>query len=286
MSGVRGARYKSFGDRRDAVEFLAVNGGGGHFSQFEGLGAGGFKPDERASFSQEFERLSSSQGWRPGSQEYDNERARALRNELRAHYFSSAPAAVDVGEEEEENGLTLAAIKEEEEEENATAFLAGFAEKEEEDDDIKIFPTIKEEEDSEALAEARQARDEELVELQGFQKMCRAVGKRPAGTLEGCKTALRATLVNIVDLVDVRRTGRKVEVWADFGAFMRYTLTPDKTFRAKLARADPILECFLKDFRRHQRQLAKRAGTPARKRRLPSSGGVGGRERKRRRGHR
>lgn len=71
------ARYKSFRTRAEAVEFLAVYGGGGHFSQFE---ADGFKPDRGASFSDEFGRLSSSQGWVPGSQRYQEERVRALHS--------------------------------------------------------------------------------------------------------------------------------------------------------------------------------------------------------------
>jgi hypothetical protein len=78
VKGVSSARYRSFRTRAEAVEFLAVyGGGGGHFSLFEGEG---FRADRGASFSDEFGRLSSSQGWEAGSKRYNEERTRALHS--------------------------------------------------------------------------------------------------------------------------------------------------------------------------------------------------------------
>ena len=231
-----------------------LGAGGGHFSQFESQG---FKPDNSAPFSQEFERLSSSQGWKPGSQEYNRERARALSNELRTHYFSSAPPPPPV-KEEKEDIQPLAAIKEEEDED--TVVLAAI--KNEGGDEGKYGASF--------IRDERHQRDEALYELHGFQNMCREVGKEPAATLEGCRAALKETLVNIVDLIDVHRTGRKVEVWDDFVEFMHYTLQPKKTMPVEAAKEDPLLKCFLKDFRGYPLRHTIRGARKTRRKRPAS----------------
>lgn len=72
------ARYK-FDTLAAAEEFLTVYGDGGHFSQFK---SERFEPDKNASFGEEWNRLSQSQGWRPGSDQWRRERSVALKNEL------------------------------------------------------------------------------------------------------------------------------------------------------------------------------------------------------------
>ncbi|KAK7732275.1 hypothetical protein SLS53_008565 [Cytospora paraplurivora] len=290
VKGVRGAVYKSFGDRGEAVEFLAVHGGdGGHFSQFEGKG---FRPDSSAPFVEEFGRLSSSQGWVPGSQEYKRQRARAMRNELRSYYFKPEPVVVVKmeGGEGEGKGVALAAVKEEDEGEGGgepvTAVKRERAEdgtviKQERLEDSKANVVIKKEEDDlEPYDEIRNEQDLALLDLQGFQRMCREVGKEPADSIEGCQMALRETLVNIVDFIDVHRTGQKVEVWTDFEAFARYTLrsNKDKMIHKEYAKDDPLLECFLVNFAEHRAAAMGVGGRPSRKRR---SAGQHGRDSKR-----
>ncbi|ROW15701.1 hypothetical protein VPNG_02217 [Cytospora leucostoma] len=271
VKGVRGAVYKSFADRAGAVEFVAVHGGdgGGHFSQFEGEG---FKPDSSAPFVEEFGRLSSSQGWVPGSQEYKKQRARAMRNELRSYYFKSEPAVVAKVEGDGHKSLALAAIEKAED---------GTVIKQEKGEDSKANPAIKKEEDEpEPYDEIRNEQELALLDLQGFQRMCREVGKEPADSIEGCRMALKETLVNIVDFIDVHRTGQKIEVWTDFEAFARYTLrsNKDKMIHKEYAKDDSLLECFLVNFAEHRAAAMGVGRPPSRKRR---SAGQQGRDSKR-----
>lgn len=49
-----------------------------------------FKPDVKAEFNQEFDRLASSQGWVPGSQQYRRQRVTALSSEVWTHFFRDA----------------------------------------------------------------------------------------------------------------------------------------------------------------------------------------------------
>jgi hypothetical protein len=64
----------------------------------------------------------------------------------------------------------------------------------------------------------------EEIRLQGYQALCREVGLDPADSAAECKRHLKNTLVNIVDLIDARRTGKGVKVWDSFEEFRAYTL--------------------------------------------------------------
>jgi hypothetical protein len=69
--------------------------------------------------------------------------------------------------------------------------------------------------------------DRELTEeekLKGYQNLCHEVGIPPRDSIAECKKHLNKMLVNIVDLIDARRTLKKVKVWNDFEAFRNYTL--------------------------------------------------------------
>ena len=54
--------------------------------------------------------------------------------------------------------------------------------------------------------------EEELSEeeraLQGYQALCHEVGIDPSDSVAECKKNLKNTLINIVDLIDARRTGK------------------------------------------------------------------------------
>ncbi|KAG8170263.1 hypothetical protein KVR01_001008 [Diaporthe batatas] len=233
VDGFSDARYKKFPTLAAAQEFCAVYGGGGHFSLFK---SEDFVPDQKASFSDEWARLSRSQGWERGTWQYHKQRASALRNEIETHFFASQSVQLPVVKEEEGQGAST--IKKEQHEHAAL----------------------------ESVSEFDPQRQEAALELLGFQSMCRAVGKNPGKTKAECEGILKSTLVNIVDLLDACRLGRDTTrlPWSNFAAFKAYTLDPyqDKTIPVKEAKKDPILRCFLQNFssRSVQNESALRDG--------------------------
>ena len=74
------------------------------------------------------------------------------------------------------------------------------------------------------------------MELEGYQSLCREVGISEGDTALECQVLLKNTLVNIVDLIDARRTNAKVEVWDDFEAFRAYTLQDEHRINMKEAK--------------------------------------------------
>ncbi|KAK4148506.1 hypothetical protein C8A00DRAFT_38921 [Chaetomidium leptoderma] len=81
--------------------------------------------------------------------------------------------------------------------------------------------------------------DEEEITLQGYQALCHEVGIDPSDSVAECKRNLKNTLVNIVDLIDARRTGKRVEVWDDFEEFRAYTLQDEKRINHEEAKKPP-----------------------------------------------
>ena len=79
---------------------------------------------------------------------------------------------------------------------------------------------------------------EEALKLKGYQDLCREVGIPQNDSVGRCKKDLKSTLVNIVDLIDARRTGKKVEVWDDFEAFRDYTLQDEHRIDVAEAKKD------------------------------------------------
>ncbi|KAK4153476.1 hypothetical protein C8A00DRAFT_15308 [Chaetomidium leptoderma] len=76
-------------------------------------------------------------------------------------------------------------------------------------------------------------------QLQGYQSLCQEVGiSPPSHSIAECKRELKKTLVNIVDLIDARRTHKEVKVWDDFEAFRDYTLEDDHIINMKEAKKD------------------------------------------------
>lgn len=119
---------------------------------------------------------------------------------------------------------------------------------------------------------------EELTEeqkLEGYKDLCSEVGIAPAETILQCRRLLKSKLVNIVDLIDARRTGKGVEVWENFEAFRAYTLQDGNRIDPEEAKMNGgILTSLL------QRLGGRRRGRGGRKRRR-TSGVVSGRVTKR-----
>lgn len=111
---------------------------------------------------------------------------------------------------------------------------------------------------------------EQGKKLKGYQALCREVGITMApsgGSVAECKRRLRSTLVNIVDLIDARRTGRPVEVWDDFAAFAAYTLQDEKRIDSREAKGEGYLASLL------QRLTGPGARSGRRGRRAAGKGG-------------
>lgn len=75
--------------------------------------------------------------------------------------------------------------------------------------------------------------------LQGYQALCHEVGIDPSDSVAECKRNLKNTLVNIVDLIDARRTGKRVKVWDSFEEFRAYTLLDDNRINIQEAKRPP-----------------------------------------------
>jgi len=85
---------------------------------------------------------------------------------------------------------------------------------------LHYFSQLQDDDDDETKEDARFT--EEDLELKGYQNLCSEVGIPPNDSIAECKRDLKNTLVNIVDPIDARRMGKKVEVWDDFEAFRRW----------------------------------------------------------------
>jgi hypothetical protein len=86
----------------------------------------------------------------------------------------------------------------------------------------------------------------EQDKLKGFRNLCIEVGIPTSDFIAECKKKLKSTLVNIVDLIDARRVGKKVKIWHDFEAFRRYTLQDRHRIDIKEAKKDGgYLACLL-----------------------------------------
>lgn len=102
--------------------------------------------------------------------------------------------------------------------------------------------------------------------LQGYQALCREVGLDSSDSAAQCKRDLNKTLVNIVDLIDARRTGKRVRVWDSFEEFRAYTLLDKNRINLREAKRPPGYLASL---------LQRLSGPRSRKKRKgPKGGGV------------
>ncbi|TGJ84173.1 hypothetical protein E0Z10_g4603 [Xylaria hypoxylon] len=75
--------------------------------------------------------------------------------------------------------------------------------------------------------------------LRIFQNMCREAKLEPLDTIQGCTTNLKSVLINIVDYIDAKRTGRRIRVWPphEFEDFRAYSLSNGKRMDLKEAKS-------------------------------------------------
>ncbi|KAJ7223590.1 hypothetical protein GGX14DRAFT_427913 [Mycena pura] len=84
--------------------------------------------------------------------------------------------------------------------------------------------------------------------LTGWQAMCAFVGVARAdvpNSVTQCKEALRKTFVNIVDLMDARRTGQPVKQHKSAKALKKYTIDSGKIFPKEAAKRNGYLKVLL-----------------------------------------
>ncbi|KAJ0333751.1 hypothetical protein COL26b_014493 [Colletotrichum chrysophilum] len=96
-------------------------------------------------------------------------------------------------------------------------------------------------------------------QLEGYQDLCREIGLPLGDSVDECKKSLKRTLVNIVDLIDARRTHSTVTVWQDFHKFRKYTLQDGHRIdKEEAKKGEGIFASLLQDFRLGRRQKARR----------------------------
>lgn len=92
-----GTRKRVDALRQDAIKAEPEDDGPGcYFEKFSSQ-EHKFQPDAKAKFSQEFDRLASSQGWARGSPRYKTERVTALSDQVWTHFFKDALEERDTG---------------------------------------------------------------------------------------------------------------------------------------------------------------------------------------------
>jgi hypothetical protein len=110
---------------------------------------------------------------------------------------------------------------------------------------------------------------EELTEqdkLKGFQSLCIEVDIPTSVSIAECKEKLKSTLVNIVDLINARRMGKKVNIWHDFEAFRHYTLRVGYRIDINEAKKDGgYLTCLLQRLRAPRKKGSKKTGDASRR---------------------
>ncbi|KAH6637170.1 hypothetical protein F5144DRAFT_592115 [Chaetomium tenue] len=79
----------------------------------------------------------------------------------------------------------------------------------------------------------------EEIRLRGYQALCQEVGIDPSDLVAVCKKQLKNTLVNIVDLIDTRRTGKPVKIWGSFEEFRAYTMLSEHRINLQEAKRPP-----------------------------------------------
>jgi viroplasmin and RNaseH domain-containing protein len=101
-------------------------------------------------------------------------------------------------------------------------------------------PALKYEQSSQLTPEQCKKQEDER-KIRGYQSLLREINQAPRHTVEKCVDVLQSTLVNIVDLLDARRTGTKVGVFESFRDFKAHTMKPGKRIRLGTAKKNVFL---------------------------------------------
>ncbi|KAI9835323.1 MAG: hypothetical protein M1819_002467 [Sarea resinae] len=82
--------------------------------------------------------------------------------------------------------------------------------------------------------------------LETWQGLCREVQiKEIPASIKKCKKVLKSVNVNLVDLVNCRRTGAPVQLFPSRTALREYSMENDKIFPRKAAKADGFIKALL-----------------------------------------
>ncbi|KAJ5592214.1 hypothetical protein N7537_009118 [Penicillium hordei] len=87
----------------------------------------------------------------------------------------------------------------------------------------------------------------DATKLENWQALCAEVKTQsPTKSISQCRKALAKTHVNLVDLVDSRRTGKNVKHFPSPKALREYTLNTRKIFPKSAAKKDGFLKALLR----------------------------------------
>ncbi|KAI0931502.1 hypothetical protein AcW2_000377 [Taiwanofungus camphoratus] len=87
----------------------------------------------------------------------------------------------------------------------------------------------------------------DVRDLGAWQRFCKAIGIVPVPEkMEECRKAVDRTHVNLVDLIDVKESDGKVQLFATEKKLSEYTLATGKIFPRKTAYAGSFLRCLLR----------------------------------------
>ncbi|KAJ5950406.1 uncharacterized protein N7479_008819 [Penicillium vulpinum] len=85
------------------------------------------------------------------------------------------------------------------------------------------------------------------TKLENWQALCIELDiSEPIESITKCRKALAKVHVNLVDLVDARRTGKKVKHFSSATALRTYTRATEKIFPKSAAKADGFLKALLR----------------------------------------
>jgi hypothetical protein len=91
----------------------------------------------------------------------------------------------------------------------------------------------------------------DATKLQNWQSLCRELQiEKPIDTITKCRKALAEVYVNIVDLVDCRRTAKTPRKFSSLTALRKYTKSTGKFYSKQEAKDDGFLKALLRNIYR------------------------------------
>ncbi|KAJ5154412.1 uncharacterized protein N7500_009851 [Penicillium coprophilum] len=88
----------------------------------------------------------------------------------------------------------------------------------------------------------------DATKLENWQALCLELKiQDPIQSITKCRKALAKVHVNLVDLIDSRRTGKQVKHFASQKALRKYTIETGKIFPKSAAKKDGFLKALLRE---------------------------------------